>query len=584
MLSTPSLSPSLPSLPPSLPPSLSPSQGFILVASPHQSSSPLSSTTSSPRSGSYSSCRSHTPSSSFGSSKLNSLTTPFYQAPPTSRSSNGSTPSIKGSDVIANSSPTHGEQYHRPRSRSNSSKRRSSDPFAGGTPLSHTPPFGKLMQLATTPTTVPSPYSSPYGTLSRQTSLSPSPTSVTDSPSSKPLSHIATATGASNAATSGRLSSRGSFRYSLSAHGSGSKLSSLVEQAELDTQKQRSIERNKKSEKIAANKGESSQHTKSGVCLDNLITTSQVLGSDEDEEEVDFPLSLSLHSSQSSNKTDEQEMVEVREGREEGGSDGGGGKGWGGLDVATPTCKAKQSQGGSGGSYRRCKSAGHGGVAQQTSFSRQFSDQLTENFHQINSRAANLSAHQSLLESDSSMTPTTLKDYDFQVSPAAKIKPMAPTFHLPSPTSSSSPAPLSRPLSASSPANSRGLNDKRSGSFTTAGGIEISDTEVDLSQHKGSGDGKGEGEEVTTCLAPLRQSMALVRELVGMAKARQGPIMLLSTDLVGHSHCVSVRTSHYLNVCTHAQFRVRLGERLDLSATRSSWYCMPRHCQCWTRD
>lgn len=477
-------------------------QGFIIVgASPHQSSSAVSST----HSGSYCSCHSHThsstghtPPSSYGSSsmpKFHSLVTPFYQAPPTSQSSNGSTPSVKASDAIANS-PTQGEQY-RPRSHSASSKRRSSDPVGSGTLLSHTPPFGQLMQLAGMPTTLPSPYTSPYSTLSRHTSSSPSPSSLTLSPSSKPPPPMSV--GPTGSTTSGRVPTRG-LRYSLTAHGSGSKLSSLAEQTELETQNHSTREERKKNQKSkkTSEKENSSHNSEGGVYFDNLITASQILGSDD--EEVNFPLCLSLHSSQSSNKTDEQDMEE---------------EGCGEPEVETPKMKKAQIQGASDGS-RRCKSAGQG-VRRAASFSRQHSYQLTENFQQINSRAASLSAHQSMLRSDSSMDSTTLKQYDFQVSPAAKIKPVTPTFHLPSP---------------SAPPSSQSSSNTRSNNTPKKTDLQDSTNSSDLyssSHQEGGGLEEGKG---TVCLAPLRKAMSLAKELVGMAKARQGPIMLLSTDLV----------------------------------------------------
>lgn len=445
--------------------------------------------------------------------KFHSLVTPFYQAPPTSQSSNGSTPSVKASDAIAHS-PTQSEQY-RPRSHSNSSKRRSSDPVGAGTLLSHTPPFGQLMHLAGTPTTLPSPYTSPYGTLSRHTSSSPSPSSLTLSPSSKPPPPMTV--GPTGSTPSGRTPTRG-LRYSLSAHGSGSKLSSLAEQAELETQNHSTREMKQKIQKTkkTTEKESSSRNSDGGVHLDNLITASQILGSDD--EEVDFPLTLSLHSSQSSNKTDEQEM----EGEESCGVGCG-------SEVETPKMKKAQIQGASDGS-RRCKSAGHG-VRRASSFSRQHSYQLTENFQQINSRAASLSAHQSMLGSNSSMTPTTLKQCDFQVSPAAEIKPVTPTFHLPSP----SPPPSSQPSS--------NTNKSEKSDFQNS----ISSSDLYSSSHQE----EGGMEEVTVCLTPLRKAMALARELVGMAQARQGPIMLLSTDLVSqqlHSTCkppLFGRRNHY---------------------------------------
>ena len=341
------------------------------------------------------------------------------------------------------------------------------------------------------------------------------------------------------------------MRYSLSAHGSGSKLSSLEEQAELEPQPREGDGHGKrrngnKSARIiiAANKrsSPSSRDRESSVGLEPLITASQVLCSDgEEEEEVGFPLSLSLHSSQSSNKTEEQETAEVEE------ADEGSGSGRSQIEVATPTCPAKSSR-----NQRRCKSAtGHGVGERDGSFSGQHSEKLSENFQQIRSRAASLSAHQSLLGSDSTptTTPTAINQYQFQVSPAAEIKPMNPAFLLPSSSSTSS-EPSSR--LAPSPPRAGELGENCRGS----GVVEISDGDLESSQPQGS-EGREGSEEVRVCLGHLRQAMDLARELMGMGQARQGPIMLLSTDLVWyillhalyiHVHCRCVclcqRLSH----------------------------------------
>lgn len=264
--------------------------------------------------------------------------------------------------------------------------------------------------------------------------------------------------------------------------------------------------RGKKSEKITP--GGNSHHVDIGVRLDNLITASQVLGSEEDE--VAFPLSLSLPSSESSNETEEQEMQEVEE---------DDGSGWGGSEVATPTAKVAQTHGDN-------RSAGHrgGGVRRAASFSRLHSYQLSENFQQINSRATSLSAHQSMIESDSS----TLKKCDFHVSPAAKIKPMTPTFHLPSATSTST-SPLHQP-----PSSNVREDDDNCRKSDVSDTIDLPELGVHSSHLKEeeTQEVEEEEEEVVACLAPLRQAMTMTREILGMAKARQGPIMLLSTDLV----------------------------------------------------
>ncbi|CAI8037788.1 Serine/threonine-protein kinase ULK2 [Geodia barretti] len=495
--------------------------GFILVESPGLSSSPLS-LTSSPHSGSYGSARSHTPSSSghtpssYGSSSMQrfrSLTTPFYQATPNSRSSNGSTPTIKGSDVVANSPPNPAD-YGRPRSHSNTSRRRCSEPQVGVAPLSHTPPFGRLMQLGVAPATAQSP---PTNSIHRQTSSSPSPSS----PSGHAYqmgNNVGVAVGGARQTLRG---GGGGMRYSLVTHGSGSKLTSLSEQAEQeDTQWQREESRRRGSRRgkkaPPANKGDTPSLEKKlerRVFLDQLITASQVLVSDDeeeiDEDEVDFSISLSLQSSQSSNKTDEQED------EEEGGS--------GSSEVATPKFSVRSGAG------RRCKSAG-GGEGGRGSFSQQHSEQLAENLQAIHSRAASLSSHQSWLEGsgDSALfAPAAITEYRFEVSLAAEIKPVTPTFQLPrGPPSSQSnlpPQPDRRvPHQCRDGANLNVELPREQWREEGRGGVRV--------VRKGARGGVI-GEGVRVCLAPLQQAVALAGELTAMAQARQGPIMLLSTDL-----------------------------------------------------
>lgn len=327
------------------------------------------------------------------------------------------------------------------------------------------------------------------------------------------------------------------MRYSLSAHGSGSKLSSLSEQVEeQETQRrgrrgggrgeERQQQGSQRGKKTPADKGETPllvEKPVRRVYLDQLITTSQVLMSDDEEEieedEVDFPISLSLQSSQSSNKTEEQE--EEEEEVEEVDEDGCG------SEVATPKFPARSGAG------RRCKSAGGGG-GRSGSFSRQHSEQLTENFQQISSRAASLSSHQSWLESsgDSALfAPAAITEYHFEVSPASEIKPVTPTFHLP-------PTPRGPPsLSQSNcPPESDSRERRESCENQTEGNLN-----VDSSYQRDDGGREGrrrrgvtgeKGERERAVMAPLKQAVALAGELAAMAQARQGPIMLLSTDLV----------------------------------------------------
>ena len=247
------------------------------------------------------------------------------------------------------------------------------------------------------------------------------------------------------------------------------------------------------------------QRVDSGLRFEDLITPSQFLGSDEDEE--NFPLSLSLTSSQCSTKTDEQE----EEGKEELGRRGGDSSGLflmfeqkdvqctpHGASQETRSGRTRGEGGGRGGEGRRGVVKGGGGrdrtVKRRSTVSCSSSNpQLAEELRQIHSRAASLSARQSqLLSPCDTPTPSTARQYNYQLSPGAQIKHVPLTFAFPSSTSSST---SSRPLSP-------GVHEE------------------------------GAGEASPPCLAALSHSMMLVRELVAMAKAREGPIMLLSSDLV----------------------------------------------------
>ena len=249
----------------------------------------------------------------------------------------------------------------------------------------------------------------------------------------------------------------------------------------------------------------------SGLRFEDLITPSQVLGSDEEEE--NFPLSLSLTSSQSSNKTDEQDT----EGTTVGGITEDSGTKCLVFEQDRVKFTARRGSKDSGG-----REGGGGGgredssrVRRATSFSSEHSNpQLVQELQQIRSRAASLSAHQSqMLDSDSTPTPTA-KQYNFQLSPGARIKHVPVPFIFPPSASSTSSTTSQLPSSST---GTEGRERERGGH--THHGVST------LPQEGGGGP--------PLCLAPLTHSVTVARELLAMAKAREGPIMLLSTDLVG---------------------------------------------------
>ena len=328
------------------------------------------------------------------------------------------------------------------------------------------------------------------------------------------------------------------MKYSLSAHGSGSKLSSLAEQVERE--RPREGERQRKGSRRGnknnpPNKGvplSSVEKQEKRVFLDQLITTSQLLQSDdEEEEETNFPLSLSLQSSQSD--TDEQEMVGVVKG--EGGGES--------AEVATPKFPERSV-------HRRSHSARARGERGEPCDQRQ-SEQLMENFQQIRSRAASLCSHQSWLEGcgDSAHfrpSAAAVNEYHFEVS--QEIKPVNPTFQLPPQTTSSSSegAPSLGPQSA---------NPGEPDVENYVGG-SVNDVADSTRWISGEGVRVVESEGVRVCLAALRQALALTGELVGMAQARQGPIMLLSSsELVRHTHSHTHKHTHtHTHTHTAAEF------------------------------
>lgn len=341
------------------------------------------------------------------------------------------------------------------------------------------------MQLV--PMATQSPLSSPYSTLHRHATTSPS-SSPSPFPTPPTMQQSPSTTGPASSPVAGRHG----LRYSLSAHGSGTKLSSLAEQSEMEVHLQGGKEPERNLHRVD-----------SGFRFEDLITPSQVLGSDEEEEE-NFPLSLSLTSSQSSNKTDEQDTDEAM-GR--GIAEGSGTKR---LVFEQDRVKftAQQASGDSGGGEGRGGGGREGSsrVRRAISFSSKHSNpQLVQELRQIRSRAASLSAHQSqMLDSDSTPTPTTLKQYDFQLSPGARIKHVPFPFLFPPSSSSSHP-----------PSTSTGKRES----------IDHTHQGVSALPQEGGG-------SPPPCLTPLTHSMMLARELLAMAKAREGPIMLLSTDLV----------------------------------------------------
>ena len=268
------------------------------------------------------------------------------------------------------------------------------------------------------------------------------------------------------------------MHYALGAPGSGTRLTSLEELAEVDSPKSRTFHRSASGPKLSA--------------CDDFVTPSQLLHSDEDEDEDSFPLSLSLNLSQSA---DDQEG--------ERGQVGSAAR------LLAFTHNSPHSQALRSDSTNRPKRA--------ASFSQKRTNPLSQDLENIRLRAQSLSTRGNPFQDpDYTLTPTENKTYDFSSSsPPSSIVPFKLPFLFM--TSTSTPSQRTQKLGQESSTTGQGHSSRQGPGFTSPAVVAAESHRVE------AGD---------LCLASLSQSIVLGGELLAMAKARKGPIMLLSTDLV----------------------------------------------------
>ena len=281
------------------------------------------------------------------------------------------------------------------------------------------------------------------------------------------------------------------MRYILTTPGSGTKLSSLAELDEVDSPQSRTFHRPGSGPKLST--------------CDDFITHSQLLNSDEEE---DFPLNLSLNLSQS---TDDQE----------GGEN----------DQVSSTAKLLTFD-------RDCVTFSPHPQAPRnstrpkraSSFSQKRTNPIAQNLQHIRARAQSLSAQGDPFH-DPNFTATLPENQTchFSSSPTSSLVP----FHLPFLLSTSS---------STNAASQRSQKARRP--------VQQSQSALGHASSCSPVSGRCEVDGGESCLANLSQSMVLGEELLAMAKARQGPIMLLSTDLV---RTVDRAWSYLLHSCFISQ-------------------------------
>ena len=417
---------------------------------------------------------SHTPSSTGGSlSRYTSLTTPFYQPPPTltrqsSRGSTdaGSTPVNRKLESPSAAAPqSHSNaQYNNPGSIPAG--------FMGPSPPGVVP-FGRLMQtqhpyavMGYSPASNPSSNYSSY-----RHRVSPGTSPLSTPPSTSPGTHLLHY-GAGGSGGGGAASKPGG----LSRRNSSSKLSALAEERERKV--------------VAVKKGseESSAKTSSGGF--DIITQSCLLGFSEDEneevlDEESFPhsLNMSFHSNEGEEPGYQSHTHSTT------GIIGASGNtlqfvGVDAVHYAPPTSNAAKMR---ASKPRRA-----------ASFSHQRNPQLSEQLAALNTKASSLSAHGDPFDPSHRTSPTLMS------SPSAEIVPFKAPFVF------SDPSPGSiRP------------------SRRSLGG--------DRGQKRGE-EGEGDGGVCFGALKlrEMKDSLVIAEEMHAMAKARQGPILLMSTsaDLV----------------------------------------------------
>ena len=455
----------------------------------------------------------HTPSSGGSLTRYTSLTTPFYQVPLQRQQnivavhygftpSGGSTPTNSNMEVpqgMISYIPTGSNSQTPSVFHSNSSNRRRSDNSMQVCARSPPLPFGRLIhhhyhhhQPPSSSSLSSSPHSQSGSSLNlcRHKSNSLSPLST------PPLTNVPSPMGG------GRTLGHG-MKYSLTPHGSGTKLTSLVEETEKSSSSSKNGSRSKgKSQPVRAQKPS---------VIGDFITQSCLLNSDDEpdgdaDDDDNFPLSLSLHSSIDREDGELGQQISMAMAAAE-------------TDSFQPSTHVVTHQGNDAVQFtmqspdhidarpasareseHRPKSRGEKKVQRAASFS-QRSHRLTHELADIRNRAVSLSAHGNPL--DPNFTATTIRPgYDLEVSPSSGIV----AFKLPFLFSSSGSQDLASP---------------------SVPGRTISGSLLRC--------GEGECEECSSSnssLVMLRCSYLLGQELLAMAKARQGPIMLLSTELV----------------------------------------------------
>ena len=312
----------------------------------------------------------------------------------------------------------------------------------------------------------------------------------------------------------GRASGHG-MKYSLTPHGSGTKLSSLAE----ETEKRSSSPDKRSGSRSSAGKGKTPpiKVDKPPSITGDFITHSCLLNSDDDDNEVDnegaedednFPLSLSLTSSVDSTSELGQQISMAMATRTDPFHTHARYKVQSPERIETRPMSARDAK--QGGTLR-----GERKLQRAASFSQQRSHRLTNELADIRQRAFSLSAHGDPL--DPNFTAATLitgAAHDLDVSPTSGIV----AFKLPFVFSSS------RSQDPTSPSLPGGRDSPKflSSSPLRPGSEGPLWWEVEQWEESSS----------SSCLSMLRCSYVLGQELRSMAKARQGPIMLLSTELV----------------------------------------------------
>lgn len=314
------------------------------------------------------------------------------------------------------------------------------------------------------------------------------------------------------------------MHYALGAPGSGTRLSSLAELAEVNSPQSQVFHRSASGPKLSA--------------CDDFVTPSQLLHSDEDEDEDNFPLSLSLNLSQS---TDDQEGERNR---------------------VSPTARlmafnhnSPHSQALRSGNANRPKRA--------ASFSQKQSNPLSQDLEHIRVRAQSLSTRGNPFQDpDYTPTPTENKTYDFSSSPLSSIAPFKLPFLFMNSTSTSS--QRSEKLGQGSSTAGKTHHSRHGPGFNSPAVVAAESPRVEAEDR---------------CLASLSHSIVLGGELLAMAKARQGPIMLLSTDLVRRLS-QSVLINQSVNNLTLKHFFLTLSLHFSLTLSQSASGVVGRQQRC----